>query len=110
MQVLPKYELFLIRHYKNNHNLGQERFTYFDILNKGQLDNLENKDIFFEIYSDNKNSTNKVLSTFDRMTWSNQVLNFDMKGESFTARFYRPTNIVDCTILENGFNEIWKSL
>ena len=113
MQIIPKYKLFRVRHYKKNFDASQKIWiwTHFDTFNRYKLFNLEdfeNKDVYFEIYT---NLTKRVMVTFDRITWKNQILNFQRKGEPFTIRFYRPMNIVDsCIALQNGFNEIWKSL
>lgn len=119
MKVIPKYEIFLVRYYYKK-NLPKPRFHHFDILNKGQLDypqnkffdflSFEDKDVFFEIYSgDYIHSTTRILATFDRTSWYKNLTNFQEKGEPFTVRFFRPTNINDSyTLLNDGFNEIWK--
>ena len=121
MKVIPKYEIFLVRYYYKK-NYPKTRFHHFDILNKGQVDfpqnkffdflSFENKDVFFEIYSgDYTYSTTKIFTTFDRVSWYKHLTNFQENEESFTVRFFRPTNVIDsCTILNDGFNEIWKSL
>lgn len=121
MKVIPKYEIFLVRNYYKN-DYPRPRFHHFDTLNKGQPDfpqnkffnflSFEDKDVFFEIYSGSYiDSTNRILSTFNRESWHKNLINFQEKEESFTVRFFRPTNIIDSnTILNNGFNEIWKLL
>lgn len=124
MEIIPKYEVFLIRHYKKNSDISARKYTHFDSLNKGQqnfpqnkvfnfISDFENKDVFFEICNeDDINSTNKITSTFDRITWATYFTEFQEKGEPFVVRFFRPTNIdIDTRIfLNDGFNEIWKGL
>lgn len=70
------------------------------------IHDFENKDVFFEIHND---STNKIMTSFDRISWSKQLTKFQEIGKTFYVRFYRPTNIIDTdTILNYGFNEIWR--
>lgn len=121
MKVIPKYEIFLIRNYYKK-DFPRPRFHHFDTLNKGQPDfpqnklfdflSFEGKDVFFEIYSGSYiDSTTRIFTTFNRASWYKNLTDFQKKGEPFTVRFFRPTNIIDsCTILSDGFNEIWKSL
>lgn len=121
MKVIPKYEIFLVRYYYKK-DYPRPRFHHFDTLNKGQQDfpqnklfdflSFEGKDVFFEIYSGNYTySTTRIFTTFNRTSWYKNLTDFQEKGEPFTVRFFRPTNIIDShTILNDGFNEIWKSL
>lgn len=118
MKVITKYELFLFRCYKKD--MSRKRWNHFDFINKGQqnfpqnklfdfIHDFENKGVFFEIHND---STNKIMTSFDRINWQKQLAKFQEIGKPFYVRFYRPTNFADVdtdTILNDGFNEIWRN-
>jgi len=121
MEIVPKYEVFLIRHYKKNSDISGRKYTHFDILNKGQqnypqnklfnfISDFENKGVFFEIYNEDETPTSDRVS-FDRITWATYLMDFQEKGRPFIVRFFRPTKIIgSSTILNDGFNKIWKNL
>ena len=118
MKVISKYELFLFRCYKKD--MSRKSWNHFDFINKGQqnfpqnklfdfIHDFENKGIFFEIHNE---STNKIMAAFDRINWQRQLTKFQEIGKPFYVRFYRPTNFADVdtdTILNDGFNEIWRN-
>ena len=118
MKVITKYELFLFRCYKKD--MSRKRWNHFDFINKGRqnfpeiklfdfIHDFENKGIFFEIHNE---STNKIITSFDRINWQKQLTKFQEIGKPFYVRFYRPTNFVDVDtdiILNDDFNQIWRN-
>ena len=117
MEIIPKYELFLVRVYFRDES---GRMRHNDKLNKGQRDFKENhlynfldfeKDgTLFEVESlDKKSYFGKV--EFNRTIWANTLNIWQKDGKDFVASFWRPTNkVAACTILQDGFRDIWKFL